>query len=179
MRSEEELKKRRDYMREWYKHNSEKVKSWAKRYRATHQEEHRIENRAYMARVRAADPSKLLRDRQKYRDRDPERYLFLHARTRAKKIGVVFTITRDDIVLPEFCPVLGIKLEWGIGQRASANRNSPSVDRIIPELGYVPGNVLVISNRANFLKNDAEPEELLLVAEYTAREFARVRRELG
>lgn len=44
--------------------------------------------------------------------------------------------------------------------------DSPSLDRVIPELGYVPGNVIVISWRANNLKRDATIEELEAVIAY-------------
>ena len=51
-----------------------------------------------------------------------------------------------------------------------------SLDCIIPELGYVPGNVAVISRRANTIKNDATIEELELVLAYMKRHEA-ARRE--
>ena len=95
---------------------------------------------------------------------NPERDMVSRAKARAKRKGIPFTITHEDITIPEHCPVLGIKLEPG--SKYCARDSSPSLDRIIPELGYVPGNVEVISNRANKLKNDATPEELRLVAEY-------------
>jgi hypothetical protein len=53
---------------------------------------------------------------------------------------------------------------WG-GEGDDRN-NSPSLDRIVPELGYVEGNVVWISNRANILKRDATWEELQRVAEW-------------
>jgi hypothetical protein len=41
------------------------------------------------------------------------------------------------------------------------NRNaSPSLDRIDPSQGYIKGNVVVISHKANRLKNDAGLAEL-------------------
>ncbi|WP_145960516.1 hypothetical protein [Novosphingobium meiothermophilum] len=46
--------------------------------------------------------------------------------------------------------------------------NSPSLDRIEPELGYVPGNTIVISNRANRLKSDATIDELRAIASFYA-----------
>lgn len=83
------------------------------------------------------------------------------ARSRAKKRGLPFDITYEDVVVPEFCPILGIPLkEKG---RPGWSDNSPSLDRIIPEKGYVKGNVRVISNRANRIKIDATIEELELV----------------
>ena len=45
--------------------------------------------------------------------------------------------------------------------------NSPTLDRIVPELGYVPGNVAVISWKANRLKgNNTDPELFEKVAKY-------------
>lgn len=42
---------------------------------------------------------------------------------------------------------------------------SPTLDRIVPDKGYVRENVWVISGRANRIKNDATIEELELIAE--------------
>jgi hypothetical protein len=44
--------------------------------------------------------------------------------------------------------------------------HSPSLDRRVPELGYVKGNVEVISMKANAIKSYAAPEEIMLVARY-------------
>ena len=44
--------------------------------------------------------------------------------------------------------------------------NSPTIDRIVPELGYVKGNVVVVSAKANRIKNDATITEILSVYNY-------------
>lgn len=62
----------------------------------------------------------------------------------------------SDIIIPETCPMLGIKLEFGFDKQGG-NFNSPSLDRIIPELGYTKGNVMVISKRANMIKTMVFP----------------------
>lgn len=85
------------------------------------------------------------------------------ARQRAKKAGVPFDLTAEDIAIPDACPVLGIPLEASFGR---STPQSPSLDRVIPKLGYVKGNVLVVSNRANVIKGDASVEELGLVYLY-------------
>jgi hypothetical protein len=79
------------------------------------------------------------------------------ARCRAKKAGLPFDLKPEDIVFPECCPVLGVRLERSVGK---SGPNSPSLDRIIPEKGYVKGNVAVISYRANAMKQDANIEEI-------------------
>jgi len=47
-----------------------------------------------------------------------------------------------------------------------AQPNWPSLDRWDSTKGYVPGNVFVISYRANTLKNNATYEEIVKVAQY-------------
>lgn len=82
------------------------------------------------------------------------------AKARAKKKGIPFDITIEDFILPEKCPLLEIPLTIGYG---SSQENSYSLDKIIPDLGYVKGNVWVISNKANMIKNNASLEELKLL----------------
>jgi len=83
------------------------------------------------------------------------------ARKRSKTKNLDFNIELSDIQIPEFCPVLNIRLVPG-RQLGAGNRSddTPSLDRIVPSLGYTKGNVRVISWRANRLKSDATPEEL-------------------
>lgn len=97
--------------------------------------------------------------------RNPVKQLLAGARKRGKK-GVPFTITEADIVVPEVCPILGIPLKRGVGKIADT---SPSLDKIIPELGYVPGNIQVISNRANRIKHNASLAELIKVGQWAVR----------
>jgi hypothetical protein len=60
-------------------------------------------------------------------------------------------------VIPGVCPILGIPIVIdGKGQRDDC----PSADRRIPELGYVKGNVRIVSMKANRIKNNATLEEL-------------------
>lgn len=89
------------------------------------------------------------------------------ARERAKKSGLSFDLTIDDLFVPEYCPVLPhIKLEIAIGKGKGGEESSPSVDRVDPNIGYVRGNVRVISNRANRVKNDGTAEEHEAIARY-------------
>ena len=103
---------------------------------------------------------------QQGRSNTREGILWARAKKRAKDQGVPFTIKHEDIVIPSHCPVLGIKLEHA--DRSQQSRKgmggfhdaSPTLDKFIPELGYVPTNVAVISWRANRTKGDATLEEL-------------------
>lgn len=79
------------------------------------------------------------------------------AKHRAKRLGIAFSITVDDLTpLPHTCPVLGLELDYDC---RTIQPNSPSIDRFIPEKGYVPGNVSIISNKANAMKHNGSLEE--------------------
>ena len=90
--------------------------------------------------------------------------MWSRAKYRAAHKGREFTITKEDIVIPERCPLLGIPLVCHRG-KGSQQGNSPSLDRKDPTKGYIKGNVWVISNRANTLKNDATLTELKTLVE--------------
>lgn len=107
-------------------------------------------NKAY----RAKNRDKLL---ARERSRSKEQKLLYGAKERAKQYGVPFNIDASDIVIPEFCPALGVKLVHGKGKICA---NSPTLDRRVPELGYVKGNVAVISQKANTIKSNATAEEV-------------------
>lgn len=97
-----------------------------------------------------------------YRRKDPLGHLLVVAKARALKKGIEFSITSEDIALPEVCPLLGITLKKGIDFQQP---NSYSIDRIDNSKGYIPGNVWIISARANLIKNDASYEELKRIVE--------------
>lgn len=102
---------------------------------------------------------------------DKRRTLMHSARARAKKKGLPFDLTIEDIIVPDLCPVLGIPIF--IVQSTSGGRdNSPSIDRRDNKLGYVKTNIDVISWRANRIKSDATPAELRLVADYYEVSYA-------
>lgn len=90
-------------------------------------------------------------------------------KTRAKKRGLEFNLELDDIVIPEYCPILGIKLGIKVpysGTKHAPQHNSPSVDRLNPEKGYTKDNIVVCSYRANMLKSNATKEELRKILDF-------------
>lgn len=111
----------------------------------------------------------LRRARKRY-DRslqDPEtrlKRMVAEAKARAKQKNIVFDITHEDVEWNTHCPVLGLELVLTNAGHGGAH-NSPSIDRIDNSLGYIKGNVRIISNRANKLKNDMTKEECALLLE--------------
>lgn len=114
--------------------------------------------RAFAARKRAADPRG-----------EWLRMALHHAKWRARGAGVPFALDAADVepLMSPLCPVLQAPLSYG--EPGKGKPHSATIDRIIPAFGYVPGNIAVISRRANLIKNDATPEELLAVAAWAER----------
>lgn len=90
--------------------------------------------------------------------------LILAAGARAKRNNIEFSITKQDISMPENCPYLNIPIKIN---DIKSNYNSPSIDRIDNSKGYIKGNVIIVSRKANTIKNNATLQELeLLVKNY-------------
>ena len=95
------------------------------------------------------------------------------AKQRAKKQGVPFDLDPvefNEMGIPDVCPVLGIPLDQNPKGKGERSDNSPSLDKFIPSLGYVKGNIHIISWKANRLKNDGTPEEWQKIAEWCQQE---------
>lgn len=104
------------------------------------------------ARWYARNKHKSLPKGRAYAAAHQEAFMVSRAKTRARKIGVPFDLTVEDIVIPERCPALGVPLVRGTGK---PHQFSPSLDRIDNSRGYVRGNVVVVSRLANNIKADA------------------------
>ena len=87
--------------------------------------------------------------------------VLIRARERAEEQGVPFTLTAENLPPDSLvCPVFGVALTRG-GRRD----NTPTLDRLVPGLGYTPENVWWISGRANRLKADATVPEMYSIAD--------------
>jgi hypothetical protein len=118
-------------------------------------------------RYREKNKDKILDNgKTRYRN-DSKRYLYhmlKRAEKRAIEKNIPFDLKPDDVIIPELCPILGVKMTIGDGK--GPHSSSPSLDRIVPSLGYVKGNVLVISMRANKIKSDGSLEDIEKVYNY-------------
>jgi hypothetical protein len=144
--------------REWYKNNKDRALACTKsRYEKNTEAAIQKQKDRY-----SADPDLYKKKAKEYRRKNFVKYLVVRLRRRASVINVPFDLTEEDLIVPAVCPVLGIPLTLEGGQRDDA----PSVDRVVPCLGYTKGNVRVISMKANRIKNDATAEELRKVLQY-------------
>lgn len=101
-------------------------------------------------------------------DKNPISRLMMNAKARARLRKIEFNLGNDDVVIPEKCPLLGIKFELGEKDNYAY---SPSIDRKDPSKGYVKGNVWVISCKANMMKTNATTEELIEFSKNILKNF--------
>jgi hypothetical protein len=170
MTAEERRAENKKYHAKHYAANREKIIAKNKAYYVANREKEAVRRAKYRAdnlknikareaRYRAANVHKARARNQRHRAtlRGHISTLVSSAKQRARKEGLPFALTTADISIPDLCPLLGVKMVRG-------GPYAPSIDKIIPSLGYVPGNVMVVSWRANTLKGNATLAELQTLA---------------
>jgi len=101
-------------------------------------------------------------------DIDSRGYLiWKRAKDRACKKNLDFSITREQVVSwlnIGICQATGLKLNLEFGKE-TLNPLGPSLDRINPKLGYIVGNVRMVSWIFNRAKGDGSDDDVWLLAE--------------
>ena len=152
------FKDRKEYQAFYRENNREKLKEWHKNWYEKNKE--RVKDK--LKEFNLKYPGRISENRKKWADNNVEKRLLKGAKGRSKRDGIYFKLEYEDIVVPVKCPILGIKLKTN--NRQVPKYNSPSLDRINNNRGYTKNNIQVISYRANTMKGDATPKELLQFA---------------
>jgi len=100
-------------------------------------------------------------------------YMIRNVKYSSKRRNLDFDLHYEDIKLPEYCPLLNIKLNYNNNKNHKIlnlgndydklNFNDISratIDRIDNSKGYIKGNIIVLSRLANAMKNEANFEQL-------------------
>ena len=115
-------------------------------------------------------------------------YMYHGAKKRAKDKGLPFNLIKQDVAdawpKDDYCPALRIplKIMRGRGAHGSGGHitdNSPNLDRIIPRLGYVKGNIAVVSSLANQIMSSARPSEVIKVGKWFDEKYYEVKDKLN
>jgi hypothetical protein len=131
--------------KQWRKDNPEKIKQHQKKYRDAHYPQ-------------------MLQRIKNWRNKNPEKAMLQRVRARARRKGYEFNLELSDILIPKVCPIIAIDINKEV--TGAPRDDSPSLDRIDNTKGYVKGNVMVISHKANGMKHNATPEELIKFARW-------------
>ena len=151
------------YSKEYHEKNREKINKYAREHYYKNKEVRLEWQKKYYKKNKEI----IIVRNSKYRNSHPEVAMVSSAKKSAASKRLPFNIDTEYLreILPEDnkCPVLSFPFKKGI---KTWHDSSPSLDRIIPKLGYIKGNVQIISWFANRIKSDATPEQLMTIATY-------------
>lgn len=152
--------------RSYMSRNPEKARASTKAWRENNHDLYLAQTRAALGRRRDADPKKLW-----------VISAISGAKARARKGGFPFSITKDQLLslCHDICPALGVPLVYYAKTGRGPGPNSASLDKIIPSLGYVMGNVVILSHRANSIKRDSTATELAAISSWLTKVTSEVR----
>ena len=157
---EENKEKIKEQRKKYKEENKEKIKEWNKKYYQENKE--RINERC--KKYNKENKEKLNAQRKKYREEDRGRHMAQQIRYRANEKNLPYDLDADYLksIWPEDnkCPALGLEFSKpGEGLKET----SSSLDRLVPELGYVKGNVAIVSMLANQIMSNATPDQVIAV----------------
>jgi hypothetical protein len=175
--------KAKEIERRKHEKNREGDAAYMKRWRAAHLEEQRAKSRAWHAKNGKAASEKRRQRRldnpeegaawkesrrlhyYETRKRLPWITCLYGARSRAKKNGVAFSLTEDWVTArwTGRCEITNIQFNTekiGFG----SDLYSPSIDRIIPALGYTPENCRFVLNAVNAMKSMGTDQDVYKIA---------------
>lgn len=147
------------YQREWAKRNRHKAAEYQRRF---HARLGREEVLARGAAYRAANRDRVNACAREYRSNNKNRRrqsrIIQAAKDRARQRDLPCDL--GAITFPEACPICGVRFSEipKLGRRGGAVSSSPSIDRLIPSLGYTDENCWVICRDCNRRKSDSTPD---------------------
>ena len=151
--------------KQYRKINKEHILDISKKYRALNKD---ILNEAKKQDYYINKETVLEKLKDKHRS-NPALKMIVTARSRSKLKNIPFDLKVTDIIIPDICPILKIPITTGVEK---LHKGSPSLDRIIPEMGYTPTNIQTISHKANCMKQDLNPTQLCLFAEWIKNTYS-------
>jgi hypothetical protein len=152
---------RLNYQRAYSVANRQRINERQREYRARNKERLDEYRREYFSNPETV--KRVKEQSKKYWRQSWSKYKLSSLRNKAKRQGLDFDLEECDLVLPELCPVFGIPLAISDNKLSA---NSPSVDRIDNSKGYVKGNIVVVSHKANSMKRAATLAEMRQLADF-------------
>jgi hypothetical protein len=127
-----------------------------------------IKKAEYQKAYKIKNRTRLLEYKRKWKANNYELTMYDNAKHRARRKGLEFTIDMSDLIIPEMCPILEIPIKMNVG---GVQHDSPSLDRIDNNRGYIKGNIMIISNLANVMKSYASAYQLIKFAKWVLKTY--------
>ena len=167
----ENKEKINEYGKKYYQENKEKRTESYKKYYQENKEKINEHSKEYYQ----ENKEKINEQTKQYRLENKEKWMCNTSKVRAKQKNLPFNLSTEYLkeIWPEDnkCPALGITMKKG---DFCVTDHSPTLDRIIPKLGYIKGNVQVVSALANRIMSDATVNQVMAVAKH----YEKITKEL-
>lgn len=152
------------------------MKKWTKEYRQEYMKEYnknysKDKSKIVIKRWKGNNIEKVRQYNSNWVTKDYANYIYVHTKGKAKRLKIEFNLTKEDIIIPQYCPYTNIELTRIRGK--GHIETNPSIDRIDPTKGYVRGNIQIISKLANTMKSNSSLETLITFAEGVLKRHAR------
>lgn len=145
--------------------NGHIAERWVKRSDSDSSHGHCLEcQKISMRKSKDKNPNIYKNIQKRYKRKDPVRDLIRGAKAMSKQRGLKFTITRDDIELTKFCPCCD--KEMIVKYEGRQTDDTPTLDRVKNDLGYIKGNVVIICWKCNQMKHKGTASEHRAIADY-------------
>ena len=152
-------------MRDWYLKNREATSKRSREYYLQNKEQFKLYS---TARKQAASNNRLMW--KEYRLAK----MLNSAKYRARQRCLNFNLTMDFLmsIASDNCPVDGLPMDWSVDEnkRLQPMPRTPSIDKIVPSLGYVQGNVQIICWQYNSWKRDMSIHDMRILLSYLRKE---------
>lgn len=138
---------RNDYSRKHYEENKDRIRTYQNGWRDANGDLHR----GYNAKYRSAHPEKAAESTRKWTEKNPVRRFAAQSLNFKRHSGHIVNITINDVVQMwddqhGLCALSGIPMK---SSKGGTSFDSPTLDRIVPSLGYNPNNVRLLCYAVN------------------------------
>jgi len=153
-------------------HSYTTIYSWCKECLSSHRKENGVYDDIVEKRKKVIKDAEFYKKQHeqevKRHYKDVRIRMLSQCKKRATQKAIAFNLTREDLIIPKYCPILQVELKTG--NRVSYGC-SPSIDRIDNSRGYERDNIQIISMKANTMKSNATPEQLMMFAEWVIKTY--------
>lgn len=141
----------------YYQKNKELIKARNNAYYYANKEKQLANTKLY----KQEHPEQARKWRGLWERKNPTYVMYHNAKRRARHLKLPFDLSWKELVIPEVCPIFGIKLN-----QKDYFESTASLDRVVPSKGYTKENTVIISMRANRVKGEATAAEHRRIADY-------------
>lgn len=105
-------------------------------------------------------------NKEKYKQSGLKHHIIHNVKKYITDDSIDFNILPEDIDIPEYCPILNIRINTEYTGQSGPKDNSPSIMLLDESKGYVKDNIMMVSYKANKIRKRFNPDDIRSVLDY-------------